>query len=36
MKRDMDLVRDVLLAIEQDRTMDGLHWFIFNGPEDLN
>jgi Hypothetical protein (DUF2513) len=35
MKRDLDLVRDILLAIERDEKMDGLHWFIFDGPEDL-
>src|ERR1700733_8665290 len=32
----MDLVRDILLAIERDEKMDGLHWFIFNEPGDLN
>jgi Hypothetical protein (DUF2513) len=36
MKRDMDLIREILLAIEQDEKMDGLHWFIFDGPDDLN
>ena len=35
MKRNMDLIRDTLLAIEQDETLDGLHLHIFNGPHDL-
>lgn len=35
MKRDMELVRDILLAIEQDEKMNGLNVFIFDGPQDL-
>lgn len=35
MKRDMDLVREILLAIEADKEMDGLHWKIFSSPQDV-
>lgn len=35
MKRDMDLVRDILLAIEQDPKLDGTGWYQFDDPADL-
>ena len=35
MKRDMDLVREVMLAIERDEAMDGSGWYQFNDPKDL-
>ncbi len=30
MKRDMDLIRDLLLRIESDPTFDGVHWIPFD------
>lgn len=35
MKRDMDLIRDLLLAIEDHPELDGFGMFQFEGPEDL-
>lgn len=35
MKRDMDFVRDILLAIEQDPKFDGAEWYLINDPTDL-
>lgn len=31
----MDLVREILLAIEAGKEMDGLHWKIFSSPQDV-
>ena len=33
-RRDMDLIRDVLLSIEKDARMDGSQWLLFS-PEEM-
>ena len=35
MKRDMDLIRDILVAINDDSKFDGTHEFYFQTPEEL-
>lgn len=35
MKRDMDLIRDLLLQIESNPEMDGTREFYFNTPEEM-
>ena len=35
MKRDMDLIRELLLAIERDERMDGVSKWQFDGPDDF-
>jgi Hypothetical protein (DUF2513) len=35
MKRDMDLVRDLLLHIEEDPRFDGARWARIDAPEDI-
>ena len=35
MKRDMDVVRDILLGIEQNDDLNGTAWYQFNDPQEL-
>ena len=35
MQRDMDLIRDLLLKIESDPTLDGSRYVIFNDPSEF-
>jgi hypothetical protein len=34
-QRDMDLIRDLLLSIEKDATLDGSRYVVFNDPKEF-
>jgi hypothetical protein len=36
MKRDMDLIRDLLLFVEGNPVLDGTRWFKADRPEEMN